>query len=1627
MQRIVLVFLPLLLLLSVPRVQAQGNFFPTGPDEFLPEFVKYLQKERSERMNLIAEQFTKLWTSGDMNVAEQELFIEVINQMARNRLDADPAMGYLASMIYQLNTEATYVKLSPYPLLEVTAQCVANLDPTSCEKFLEAMYEYLPQGYPVGTPRYRWEISDPEPYLRFVTEETPKGSKSAPVLLYQATNLRYETSRFNDSSLITGVKGRYFPITRNFEAEGGRVTWAKMGYDPEDVYCDLGNYRINFNVGMIKVDTAVFYYDSLLSEPIVGRFEDRNTGYQSLKKANYPYFQSYNGGVVIENLLPNVHYEGGFSLRGIRRIGSAYDLYETVGGGGEGAGSGYEASDGGGYDPYDPFGTGGSGESWSEEDWSATEEEMATFSDTDTDFESDDGYGGPDPFALPPAGSDEAGGSAGFYGTTVRHIPAKIEIKRNDTTLIRLKGEAFVLDSEKLAGRQLSAVVYLGEGQRDSLYHPGMDLAYTEDSVLRLKRSSRGNYRSVPFVSTYHEFFFFFETIIWDLADQALRFTSLIDRENKVSAIESFDYFTLDRYRKLQGILPFNPVGAIYRYRVVNDAPTMFPEDILADYRMENEQTVTMFQRVLPQLEGAGFLSYDHETFEISPTDKLTNWARAARKAKDFDAIQILSQVDTGANAVLNMASMDMELRGVPYFSLSDSVFLRVRPSAGRVMVQEHRNLVFGGDMAAGRLNFYSSNEERPSFYFNYDSYYIYCDSVDSMRFILTRNASADSLTALEKALSNTVFEGVTGAIHVDDPRNKSGEKGGINSRNFAEEQYYAQFPVFDSYTQSYIYWDDADIEGGVYDRSNMYFAVSPFVLDSLENFDEARLNFGGKFVSEGIFPEFELDLQVMDDNTLGFSRETPPDGLPIYDGKGRFFSEVTLDNSGLRGNGRVEYLGTVAQSDSFVFHFDSVMANVNYFSLKRGYQGGVYFPEVEANSAKYKWYTNQDALTVKSDYEALSMFGGEGAFTGTLSISKKGMVGDGDLRIGQVNIRSDSIFFDRSIYGEDVVQAPRGDFIVMDEAGSADSLFIARDVKIDYNVGQHQSTFAQADTQGLAEFPKQQYITSFASGSFDREQNILDFERSSQQDYFVSVNPDMDSLKFNAEDAYYDIDSQQVRIAGVPNIYVADAIVTPDSQKVVIESSGFLQDLPNAIVEADQETRMHRIYESNISILSANDYQGSGKYDYIEVNGKPQYIRFRNIAVNSDTTTTASGIILESDEFYLTERILFKGRAELDARNQYLSFEGEVKIESENPVFKGAWFNFEKTIVNPDSVFIPIADNLTNDEGEQLIVGLSYVKEAQEFYSSFLQAKEDPDDVEVITASGGLTFDRKNKEFRIGSEDKLMQRVYRGSTVAFNDSSNTITSEGLLAFPTNFEEKTINMRVAGAWKETVGRNALTTDLLLGFDFGGLIEKDAVEGFMSRAPYVMAASRDVDFSQRSLQEAAAEFLDEGRSNERETQKFVEQVRTEMVSSGIELAGQLNFDLLLSGVDFQYDEDFKALYCDAQVGLIGLGGQPINKTAESKIVYQFGGFSEDYERLPDQITIYLELDPSGYNWLFFHYEDEVLYTLSSFTEEYNAPLLEAIEKRKDNSGFRIELAPDDMVPLFRQDFIKKFIR
>jgi hypothetical protein len=136
-----------------------------------------------------------------------------------------------------------------------------------------------------------------------------------------------------------------------------------------------------------------------------------------------------------------------------------------------------------------------------------------------------------------------------------------------------------------------------------------------------------------------------------------------------------------------------------------------------------------------------------------------------------------------------------------------------------------------------------------------------------------------------------------------------------------------------------------------------MFFVVPPFELDSLNNTDPASINFGGTFVSSGMFPSFKEKLHTQPDKSLGFEHTIPNSGYQLYNGDGKMTGDLTMNSRGLRGSGTIEYLAASVTANDFVYYPDSVLANGSRAFISEKQFGAVNFPQATLTDFDMKWF----------------------------------------------------------------------------------------------------------------------------------------------------------------------------------------------------------------------------------------------------------------------------------------------------------------------------------------------------------------------------------------------------------------------------------------------------------------------------------------------------------------------------------------------------------------------------------------------------------------------------------------------------------------------------------------------
>ncbi len=177
-----------------------------------------------------------------------------------------------------------------------------------------------------------------------------------------------------------------------------------------------------------------------------------------------------------------------------------------------------------------------------------------------------------------------------------------------------------------------------------------------------------------------------------------------------------------------------------------------------------------------------------------------------------------------------------------------------------------------------------------------YDEFKIDLLQVDSLKLDYQTRYRDDYGRKILQSVANT-FHIIGGDIVIDKPSNKSGLQSNPD------------YPIFHSTQKSYVYYDDPSIFNGIYKRDSFYFEIQPFTYVNMDNFEQSDLDFKGILYSRNILAPIEENLVLRPDNSLGFIKSTPPEGLALYRGKGKVFDKIDLSNRGLTVKGQVGYI----------------------------------------------------------------------------------------------------------------------------------------------------------------------------------------------------------------------------------------------------------------------------------------------------------------------------------------------------------------------------------------------------------------------------------------------------------------------------------------------------------------------------------------------------------------------------------------------------------------------------------------------------------------------------------------------------------------------------------------------
>lgn len=1157
------------------------------------------------------------------------------------------------------------------------------------------------------------------------------------------------------------------------------------------------------------------------------------------------------------------------------------------------------------------------------------------------------------------------------FGTALQ--PSAIVLKRQNKPFIRVISKNLSMSPNAILAASSAIRIYL---DGDSIYHPDSKFTYllNQDQV-SIYRGDDGLQKS-PFQNTYHKLAVYVEQILWNKKTDTLAFNFLTRKSETEAFFESHDFFSKDRAEYLKFGEAKHPVFQLFK--LYNDLGKSMEIPLQSFCR----QMLALPQDLRPllfKMAIAGLIDYNVDTDEIKIKQKLLDVVDVINKKRDSDNISIHSVFPAQDNAVMNLKNKDLTIRGVKFIVLSDSQRVFVFPKGNQVTLKKNRDMQFDGVVSSGKFEFIGK-----AFQFSYADFKMGMQNLDSIRIFIEKKQNGATASSFSKL--QTLIENCSGELRIDGPTNKSGRLQADG------------FPMFKSNKESFAYYDSKKTYRGVYDRSKVFFKLDPFTIQNLDNFKNEKILFSGIFNSGGIVPQIKDTLRIMPDLSLGFIKQTPPGGYPMYGGKATFENELRLSNSGLMGNGLFTFSQSKSQVKNFIFFPDSASGYALTYDVNE--LKAPEFPVVHGDTVKLRYQLFENTLLAYHQKTPFRAYKENVKLFGRLDLTMQHLTGSGRVSFVSADLISTRFNFLRRTFNADTANFQ---LKAVDEEGlSFSTVNLKSKIDFDNMVGE----FINNGKGSFVRFDKNQYIASMDRFKWSIDKDELELGDSKKRTLtaeeeesgvnlegpeFISVHPKQDSLRFFAPGAKYQIRKYIINCFNVPFIDVADARLIPHNGDVTIYKNAKLDTLENATLIANTVTKYHKITKVKAEVFGRRDYLASGDYQYIDENKKPYQIHFAKIKPDTSGQTVSEGDIPERAQFKFNDFFSFAGNVILYAAQPYLTFKGGTKIVHNCKDVPKSYLNFEGEI-NPNNIQIPIPKIAKDMNGQPVGTGFVLQPDSGKILHAFVSLMDDAPKQSLFTGEGLMIFDRKIKAYQISNADKLQERNMPGTFIELNTKTCKLNGEGLWDLSKNLGQ--VKLQTFGVFKSNPTTDSLTMQamMVLDFFFDNGVLKRMFKDFENKMPSMKPSSTD------------AEVLTHGLTD------ILGKERADKALSDLSLYGnykkfpdELNKSLVLSDIQLRYVPEAQAF---ASSGMFSIANILKNEVFR----YVKGVITIRKLKTGDLLDIYIE--PSANTWYYFSYSKGVMLAVSSNTE-FNNELDQVKAKNKkqnvtEGPSFRFDL-------------------
>jgi len=294
--------------------------FPKDSAKYAETLTEFLEKRIKESNEPLFEKFIQHWSSGKFSPQKRDSIVKVSNMLLHNRGKREPHFTKMMNFFIELNETQfdsqhfdTWMKGFRYAMDFKRSKLKRTMD------YLDFTLNFINQKALNLANTRNWYSSSKDYTFQF--DSTIK-------ITYKNTDLKCKLR--NDSIQIFDTEGTYYPFSKKWKGKKGKVTWERAGYDPENIYAILNDYRLNMQKAAYTADSVKFINKLYFDEPVIGKLEDHLVHIINPQDAIYPEFKSYKNIFKLKDIYENIDFTGGFEMKGAQFIGSGNENKNAI-------------------------------------------------------------------------------------------------------------------------------------------------------------------------------------------------------------------------------------------------------------------------------------------------------------------------------------------------------------------------------------------------------------------------------------------------------------------------------------------------------------------------------------------------------------------------------------------------------------------------------------------------------------------------------------------------------------------------------------------------------------------------------------------------------------------------------------------------------------------------------------------------------------------------------------------------------------------------------------------------------------------------------------------------------------------------------------------------------------------------------------------------------------------------------------------------------------------------------------------------------------------------------------------------------------------------------------------------